>query len=189
DRQTGRRRRKVMHGQTGHLHKVTERRLRYIRLPVCVSHETDRGVKVEVRTDVTSAIALGIERKPGLQPLDRIEQHRAERAEGQQSSRISRPVLLLRLRDPADLVDQTFHRSENRRKEVPAAFDDRRDERSQGLRTDNDQSEENRYLQPTIDGHDILPKFTSELKISPVSAARTANTLPAPAKRTRQSRI
>ena len=102
----------VVHRQPGHLHEVAQRGLGHVALPVGVGGEADGGVEAEVGADIARAEALRIERQPDLQPLDGVEQHGAEGAEGQQRAGVAGPVLLFgclcRPVDAADPVDQAL---------------------------------------------------------------------------------
>ena len=93
ERDAGRGRQEVLHGEAGHLHEMAHGRLAAIGLPVGVGHEADRRVEGEVGRDAGEA--LRIERQHGLQAQQRVEQQEADRIEGEHGQRVGEPGLLL----------------------------------------------------------------------------------------------
>ena len=113
DGDAGRRRQEIVHRQRRHLGEVRHGRFARIALPVGVGDEADGGVERDRRRHAGKA--LRIERQIELQPLDRIGEQDAGRAEQQHVDAVGAPALLLVRIDPADAVEAALDRSEERR--------------------------------------------------------------------------
>ena len=81
DGDAGRRRQEVVHGERRHLGEVRHGRFTRIALPVGVGDEADRRVERDRRGHAGKA--LRVERQIELQPLDRVGEEDACRAEQQ----------------------------------------------------------------------------------------------------------
>ena len=169
----------VMHRQPRHLDEVTDRGFRHVTLPVRVGRETYRRIKRQIRTYIVLAESLRIKRQPDLQPLDRVQQHRARHAERKQRAGIAGPVLLLRLAfgvrpHAAQPVNQFLHRSKDRTQEIAPPFHYVRDQRAERFGAGHNQREENRDLYPSIDSHFSEP-FRPQQRVQQIHAERQRN--------------
>ena len=81
----------VLDREAGHLHRVSERRLRRVGLPVGVRDERHRGVERERGVHVGKAERV---RQRGLQPLHPVQEHHAHSGEGEHGDRVGPPRLL-----------------------------------------------------------------------------------------------
>ena len=117
DREPDRGRHEVLHREPGHLGEVAHRRLGGVALPVRVRDEADRGVERERLTD--PGRVGRVQRQHGLQPLQPVEEQRADDAEREHRERVDGPPLLPVRVDPADPVDQPLDREEDTGRPAP----------------------------------------------------------------------
>ena len=83
----------VLHGEPDELHRVAERDVGGVRLPVRVGHERDRGVEGEVLARRGQAERV---RQPLLQALQRVDEQDADGAESQHRAEVGGPALRAR---------------------------------------------------------------------------------------------
>ena len=90
DRNSGRGRQKVLYREPRHLRQVTHGRLAGIRLPVGVGNEADRGIERRVRAQPRQV--LWVKRQRILQPLQGVDQNRAQCVKNEKRDRVLRPA-------------------------------------------------------------------------------------------------
>ena len=160
DRDSDRGRHEVLNRERGHLRQVAHRRFRRVGLPVGVGHEADGGVEGQVRRHrrgewgrLGRGKLHGIQRQMALQPLQQVDEQKAEDAQRNHGGRVADPRLLLVLADSAKPIDQPLQWAKNGVKKCSLALEDTVHERAHGLGDRQHNTEKNQYLRNTDPSH------------------------------------
>ena len=150
-RDAGRGRDEVVHGEPRHLDEVAHRRLGHVGLPVGVGVEAHRRVEGEPFLD--RRLAGRVERQHRLEAHQRVEAGEADQAEQQHRHGIGHPILVALLVDAAQLVEDALERAQYRREEGALAREDAGHVAAERLHEQGDHHAEQRDLKPTVEGH------------------------------------
>jgi hypothetical protein len=115
-------------------------------LPVGVGDERDRGVEGELRRHGREA--RRVQRQPGLQALERVEDEESLQIEGEHREGVAEPGLLGAQVDAGEAVERPLDEREG-----PGAFEHAGEPGAEGLRQRGDDGAEEGDLDPAVDGH------------------------------------
>ncbi len=164
--------------QPRHLGEIAHRGFTRVGLPVRIRRKRRRRIQRQVRRTDGSKL-LRIERQVALHALDQVEQQHGNEAEQQHGDCILRPGHFVLFIHAGRAVNQLLDRPQHRIQKRFFAVEHARHEHAERLCDGQDQQQEKRDLQPSIDGH---------LRISPDKVVRRTDT-PASARSPPASRL
>ena len=109
-------------------------------------------LKEKIRSD--RGLLRRVERKPGLEPHQGVEDEQSADVKEQHGNRIGGPVLLAAFVDPAEPVEACLERTQNRREQCSLAVEHMRHVGAQRHHERGDDGAEQQNLNPADDGHD-----------------------------------